>query len=217
MSDHLIEQDDFANDPEIIAKRKRDQEEQERIDNAEKIVCDKLLVEYTEEEVSLEQFEMYRAIENPFTPIYYRPQEGALPIKVFLVPFRWTFRSPRNSDSGTDHYFFGWFTMSQKHPPAYIYKKSFGDRVADLFVKADTKLASNRQFSRVFRVLTNDRPTLQQLLDRKSLNELTTFPGLVIELNGYDCFFRVSDNPVDEDVAEDFVAVAKQLYNIFGK
>jgi hypothetical protein len=215
MSD-LFEQDDFANDPEVIKERKKQQEKKDRINIAEKIFCERLSLEYTKQHVNLERFEMYKAIETPVSTIYYEPKSELFPVKVFLVAFQWTFRSPRNSDTGTDHYLFGWLTLPKKFPPTYIYKGSFGDKLADLFVKSDTQLPGNKKFSRMFRILTEEKMELRQLVDHKSLDELTAFPGLVMEINGQDCFFRVSDNPLDEGIAEDFVALTKLVYRLFG-
>jgi hypothetical protein len=82
-------------------------------------------------------------------------------------------------------------------------------------IKGDVDFKDYPLFSKKFHVVTKDKDRLNYLLYNKPLDELTEFPDMELEINGNQCFFRCSKQPMDQEITKEFVALGKLLLRVF--
>lgn len=81
-------------------------------------------------------------------------------------------------------------------------------------MKQDVDFKEQKKFSRKFHVVSQDKEKLQILFLNKPLDELAAFPEMEVEINGNNCLFKVSGNPMSVDGTRKFIELAKKLYKI---
>jgi hypothetical protein len=104
--------------------------------------------------------------------------------------------------------------LSKEYPVTCIFKETLREKITDWFVKQDVDFVDQKKFSRKFHVVSGDKKKLGFLLFNKPLDELAAFPEMEAEINGNNCLFKISGNPVSPGETKQFIELAKKLYKI---
>lgn len=208
------ETDDFANDKEIQRLRKARQEYAEMYDECIRVISTELFLEPASHR-NMKGFVMFKTLNTPILSASFNSTAGNN-LQVSVVEYHSSYRTAKDSNSGTDIYFFGMISLQRNYPPTYIFRETAREKITDLFLKQDVDFSGQKKFSRKFHVITHDKEKLMPLLSDKPLDELAIFPELEIEINGQNCLFRVSRKPVSPEEAKQFVLLAKTIMQILG-
>jgi hypothetical protein len=209
---NIMEADDFANDKEIQRLRRIQKEHDEMISECVGLVSGEFLLEPCSAR-ELESFLMFKGLDSAGIVDSFR-STGNFTLDIYLVQYRWTLHAGKIHNSGVEECFLGLLTLNKEYPATYIFKETLKEKITDWFVKQDVDFKTQKKFSRKFQVITQDKEKLKILLLSKSLDELAAFPQMEVEINGNDCLFRVSGNPITQDETRKFIELAKKLSKI---
>lgn len=210
MNRRHFENDDFADDKDIVRRREVAAAFERMVDTCSAMLADKLSLGDDIDE-NFEQFVLYKQLREPDT--MYTKQSATLPLQVSLVEIHNV--SARNGEHSRDYIVMGNLLLQREFPMTHIYQETVGARVADWFLKGDVDFKECKKFSRAFHVVSQDRERLRMLLSNKPLDELVKFPNLQLEIHGHSCVFRSSSDLVDEYHVAEFVDLAKTLQSVF--
>lgn len=207
--------DDFAGDKEIQRMRRMEADYAKLLDDCVRITSEGLSLEPANHE-DIGAFEIFKSIPSPlFIDAYASTRDGLL--QASFIEYQWVHQSGKDGKStGINHCLVGLLELRKSYPLTYIYKETFRDRLVDWFVKGDIDFKDQKKFSNHFHVVSKDRERLSQLLWSKPLDDFLAFPDMLIEVNGNRCVFRVSQEPLSEEEARQFVGLAGTIRNIFG-
>lgn len=164
---------------------------------------------------NLKHFLMFKSLQPSLSSSYTTTHPTA-PLHVSLVAYESSFPTGKYSNSGTDEYLFGYLPLRQTYPATYMCKETLHEKITDLLLKTDVDFDHSKKFSRKFHVVTEDRHRLLSLMQTKSLDHLTAFPDMEVELSGNGCLFRHSKKPISQEAAEGFAELALALLSTFG-
>ncbi|MEO5562609.1 MAG: hypothetical protein ABIR18_04220 [Chitinophagaceae bacterium] len=203
--------DDFANDEEIIETRREKAEYEKMIRESGEQICREFSLEAADHS-DLGSFVMFTTLEKgEITDSFCSANED---LEVFFIEYYTTITSGRRVHSEPHHYIFGLLTLRKEYPLTYIFKETLKEKIADLFIKADVDIKDQKKFSRAFHMITKDKEKLMDLLFGKPMDDLGNFPDMEVEINGNNCLFRASLEPIEEDETAKFIAVTKLLMKL---
>ena len=206
--------DDFANDKELQKIRREEKEYAKMIDESISSVVSGLRLKKGSH-LNLKGFTMFKNLQATLTESY---ESSILPSSLFvsIASYYSSTSVGRVRSSGHDPYLFGRLKMKTKYPPTYVCRETVREMLHDLVLNQETDFPEHKKFSRKFYVLTSERERLKDLLRLKTLDDLTIFRDMELELQGAFCLFRHSRRPVSPKEASSFVELAKTLSNVFG-
>jgi hypothetical protein len=205
--------DDFANDPEISKARREAKEYSLMVRRSLDIIQDALGV-HTSNYVNLDDFSMFHEL-NAFVKESYTSTGSSLPVTVSIVEYFSSYPVPRDDNSGSDHYLFGYIGLKKKFPKTYICKERIPEKIVDLITRMETDFPEHKKFSRKFHVLTQDEESLTEYFRFKDLGQLAAYPDMELEIHENGCLFRHSRCAISVKEAERFSALARSLIEIF--
>lgn len=207
-----FEGDDFANDKEIQRLRKIDADYRKLLDDCMRIVSQKLNLE----EGVAEDISPFALIQSLREADVYSSfcSNGALPLQACLLQHKWVVHGKYGNRTGIDTNIVGLLTLKKEYPVTYIYKETLADKISDWFAKTDVDLKDCKRFSSCFHMVTQDKEKLKLLLLNKPMDDLARYPDAAIEIKGYKCLFKVSNDDISEEQAEKFTGLAQTLCRI---
>ena len=211
----MTEIDDFDNDKEIQRIRKEQAEYEKMIGESKEVIRRKFRMEKVSDSV-LDEFWMIRSLTAPAVYETIKSENQVSPFEVSIVEYHSQYRTPRSSNGGDDHYFFGLLTTKKPYPPTLVYPEGIKEKIANIFTKAEVDSKENKKFSRKFYVLTEEKERVQQAFSFLSLDELAQFGQLEFELKDNHCLFRNSRKPISNREAIQFCDLAEKMIAIFG-
>jgi len=84
----------------------------------------------------------------------------------------------------------------------------------DEFLKDRVLLDGGILFSETLFSCTEDVLKLGSILSRKKLQAFAEFPGMMLELDGQNCVFKVSLENIDEDISRLMVELVKTIRSV---
>ncbi len=204
--------DDFVNDREIQKYRREREEHSKMIDDSLSTVISGLQLKKGSH-VNLKGFTMFKNLVATLAESYHSTDEVS-PLIISTATYHTSSRT-RAGGSGEDLYLFGRMKLKSKFPPTYVCRETVKEIIQDLLTKQETDFSEHKNFSKRFYVLTNDSHRLKQLLALKSMDELTAFRDMELEMQDEFLLFRHSRKPVSREEATKFVEFTKVLSKIF--
>ena len=206
----------FDDDEEVQELRKMDDAYYAMVEKCSNILKQEFSLEETEQGPDIFSFEIFKPVANLVNDIiFYKSDSKSLSLIVALVTYHCPNRDKSESGTGEDDCLYGHITFNKEFPVTFIYKEKFRDRLVDWFVKGDVDFKGHTQFSRSFHLVTKDRDKLNFLLENKPLDKLTSYPDLEIEISGYSCFFRESNDTISTLQTTRFAQLTKLMFQIF--
>jgi hypothetical protein len=144
-----------------------------------------------------------------------KPIDANVPLLVSLVQYASSYSTGKYSNSGKDHYLFGYLVMKQSFPKTYVCKETIREKITDLFLRLEVDFENNKKFSKKFHVLTDDKSKLTNLLQFKKLDDLAPYPDMELEIHGNTCLFRSSRKSISIEETNAFCDLTKTLIKVF--
>jgi hypothetical protein len=205
--------DDFLHDKEIQKSRQAAQAYKKLIKDAVAIVSDELGLEPCSHK-NLKTFSIFKNVQ-PIIEDSYHAKAAPLRLQVCVAEYTSSYPVPKNANTGSDKYFFGYIEFTKQFPKTYICRESLQIKIADLVLRQDADFREHRKFSARFHVVTENSKLLQDLFLFKDLDQLAAFPDMEVEIHDHCLVFRNSTKCISESEALAFSELAKSLVEIF--
>jgi hypothetical protein len=205
--------DDFVNDKEIQKTRAAIKAYEKMIEDSLLFIRQELKVQDASH-INFKGFHMFKSLSATITHSMKSINQNN-ELRVSLAEYSSAFPTGKSSNSGTDLYLFGYISLRSNYPRTYIHKETIKEKIEDIFLKRDVDFPHSKKFSRKFQVLTEDKNTLQNLLQLRNLDDLVNFSEMELEFSNNVALFRSSRKPVSIEEAAVFCEMTKVLLNVF--
>lgn len=206
--------DDFANDKMIKEKRRLEAEFAKMMKESLKIVTDAFNAKESSHK-NLKGFLLHRTVSIPFLTESYQGKWKNRDFYFCVFEYTSSVYAGRLQHWGENKYFAGLITLNKTYPHTLAQPETIALKVEDLFTKTDVDFEHAKKFSRKFHVITKDKAALEMLLFNKDLDKIANYPLAEFELDEQHCYFRAGRKPVSISEAENFIALAKSLLEVF--
>lgn len=205
--------DDFANDKEIQKIRAESKAYEKMIEDSLSFIKQELKVQDASDP-DFQGFHMFESLSATITHSMKSSIQNK-ELHVCLAEYSSAFPTAKSSNSGTDQYLFGHISLRNNYPRTYIHKETIKEKLEDIFLKRDLDFPHSKKFSSKFQVLTEDKNSLQNLLQFRNLDDLINFSEMELEFSNNVALFRSSRKPVSIEEASVFCEMTKVLLNVF--